>query len=76
MSTSEIECSRDGCGEMFKVGAEDTARCPACGQKHDAPWPHQQGGRADDAETTATEVTAPPGTVVRITIEIEPSENG
>lgn len=73
MPTSEIQCDRDGCTNTFRVGSEASARCPACGMEHSAPWPHQQGDVTDEAtEETTTTLTAPEGATVRITIEIEP----
>lgn len=71
MPTSEIECRRDGCSNTFRVGGEETARCPACGTEHSAPWPHQQSDSSREADSS-TEIDAPPGSSIRITIEILP----
>lgn len=71
MPTSEITCAREGCTETFRVGKEEGARCPSCGEKHTPPWPHQQSASASETSDSSTQVTAAPGTMVRITIEIE-----
>lgn len=79
MPTTEIECQRDGCPETFRVGKEETVRCPACGEKHTAPFDSTTAATASSTERESvatdggeTTVEAPAGATVRITIEILP----
>jgi hypothetical protein len=74
VATSEIACTREGCENTFRVGGEESARCPVCGEEHTAPWPHDEepDDPSESRDTDTTTLTAPAGATVRITIEIEP----
>jgi rRNA maturation protein Nop10 len=74
--TSTIKCKREECQEEIRVGQEESARCPACGKKHEGPWPHQleSDDRNNQQAESTTSIGVSPGTTVRITIEVEPAE--
>jgi len=39
MSHTDVRCQRAGCGNTFTVDdAQESARCPSCGEQHTPPW--------------------------------------